>query len=329
MATLRGAIRSYGATVRRIEREQQRRNREAAKRFKEQQKLQALADASQAVEDYNNYVEILQSVHKNCTESVDWNRIKNHPKPLKPTEEWENELKAKTKLENFRPSLFDTIFGSSKKKITRLEDAINLASEKDRKQNDLNFEKYKQELNDWTRLQNISDGIDQKNPEAYKEALLYFDPFSDIGELGSKLDFKFEENLIDINLHVNSLDIIPDYELRQTSTGKLSKKNMAKSKYNELYQDHICSAVIRIAREVFAYLPVEYVRVNAMAELLNTKTGHMEEKAILSVIVPPETIQKLNLDTIDPSDSMQNFVYNMKFVKTTGFKEVSKVELED
>ncbi|KKN93455.1 hypothetical protein LCGC14_0198880 [marine sediment metagenome] len=40
MATLNGAIRSYGAAVRRMEREQQRNARESAKRFKEQQKLE-------------------------------------------------------------------------------------------------------------------------------------------------------------------------------------------------------------------------------------------------------------------------------------------------
>ena len=38
MTTLKGAIRTYGATVRRIERDQQKKARESAKRFKEQQK---------------------------------------------------------------------------------------------------------------------------------------------------------------------------------------------------------------------------------------------------------------------------------------------------
>ncbi|WP_075342366.1 hypothetical protein [Tenacibaculum agarivorans] len=328
MTTIKGVMRSYGATVRRMEREQQRKAREAAKRFKEQQRLQSIEDARQAVKDYNNYVDTLQSLHKNCTEFVDWNQIKSQPKPSIPIVSKENENIAKSKLENFKPSFFDKIFGLTNKKIIRLKNTISSAIEKDKKQSEINSDKYKQELNDWKKLQNISNGIEQKNPEYYKEALQFFTPFSDIGELGSKLEFSFSESLIDIELHVNSLDIIPDYELKQTSTGKLSKKNMAKSKYNELYQDHICSAVIRIAREIFAYLPVEHVRVNAMSELLNSKTGHIEEKPILSVIILPETIDKLNLDTIDPSDSMQNFVHNMKFVKTTGFKEVKKVELE-
>ncbi|REH42505.1 hypothetical protein C7448_1172 [Tenacibaculum gallaicum] len=75
MTTLKGTIRSYGATVRRIEREQQRQAREAAKRFKEQQKQQEIKNAKQAVLDWKNYVETIQSVHKNCTEPIDWLEI--------------------------------------------------------------------------------------------------------------------------------------------------------------------------------------------------------------------------------------------------------------
>jgi len=78
MATLNRAIRSYGATVRRMEREQQRKARESAKRFKEQQKLQEIENAQQAVSDWENYVDTIQSLHKNCTEPVDWEQIKKY-----------------------------------------------------------------------------------------------------------------------------------------------------------------------------------------------------------------------------------------------------------
>ena len=44
--------------------------------------------------------------------------------------------------------------------------------------------------------------------------------------------------------------------------------------------------------------------------------------------MPSKTINSLNLETIDPSDSMQNFVHNMKFTKTKGFCVVKKVDLK-
>lgn len=328
MATIKGAMRSYGAAVRRMEREQQRQARESAKRFKEQQKLEEIANAQQAVSDWENYVDTIQSLHKNSTEPIDWKQIENTVKPTEPILESKNEILAKNKLENFKPSVFDKLFGSTQKKINRLTDLLKQAKEKDKKEYDLNYKEYLEELSNWDELQEISSGVKNKEVDFYKKALQYFDPFSDIGELGTQISFNFEQKHIDVDLHVNSLDVIPDYELKQTTTGKLSKKNMPKSRFNELYQDHICSASMRIAREVFAYLPIDYARINAMAQILNTKTGHLEEQPILSVIFPPETIESLNLETIDPSDSMQNFVHNMKFSKTKGFSVVEKAELK-
>lgn len=328
MATLNGAIRSYGAAVRRAERDQQRRARESVKRFKEQQKLNEIENAQQAVSDYENYVATIQSVHKNCTDSINWNQIENTEKPIEPNFDFKNEIVAKNKLESFKPSIFDKLFGSTQKKINRLNNLLEDAKAKDKKKFDVIYKEYIEEVNNWQELQEISTGIKTKNTEFYKRALHYFDPFSDIRELGTEITFNFEHNYIDIDLHVNSLDSIPDYELKQTATGKLSKKAMPKTRFNELYQDHICSASIRVAREAFAYLPIDYARINAVAKIVNTKTGHLEEQPILSVIFPPETINNLNLRTIDPSDSMQNFVHNMNFNKTKGFSVVERVVLE-
>lgn len=328
MTTLKGAIRSYGAAVRRMEREQQRKAREAAKRFKEQQKLQEIRDAKQAVADWENYVSTIQSLHKNCTKAVDWYQIKNTEKPIEPERQHKNEIVAQSKLDNFRPSFFDNVFNSTQKKINRLAELVEKAKSKDSSEYDLKYKQYLDELRNWEELQEISAGISKNQIESYKRALEFFNPFSDIGELGTQISFSFQENSIDVNLYVNSSEVVPDYELKQTSTGKLSKKNMPKSRFNELYQDHVCSAAMRVARELFAYLPIDFARVNALAKVINNKTGHLEEQPILSVIFSTKTIDSLNLETIDPSDSMENFVHNMKFSKTKGFSIIEKVTLE-
>jgi hypothetical protein len=61
------------------------------------------------------------------------------------------------------------------------------------------------------------------------------------------------------------------------------------------------------------------VIVNAVSDLLKTQTGHMEEKTILSVAIPRDTLGRLNFERVDPSDSLNNFVHRMKFLKTKGF----------
>ena len=139
-------------------------------------------------------------------------------------------------------------------------------------------------------------------------------------------EMQFENELVDATIHVHGDELIPDYTLSQTSSGKLSKKKMAKGAFNELYQDHVCSAVLRVARELFNYLHVTFVRVNAVAEMLNTQTGYKEKLLILSVIIPRDTLDKMNLDAIDPSDSMGNFIHAMKFKKTDGFREIARVD---
>lgn len=328
MATVKGFIRSYGATVRRIEREQQRKARETAKRYKEQQKQEEIANAAEAVASYNEYIELIQSIHKNCTEEIDWNLIKETPRPEEPPRQFFHETKAQERLNKFRPSIFDKLFGSTNRKTKRLKEQIEEAIKKDEKEYKLTRKQYFQDVEEWKLLQGLVGGLENENPESYKDVLQYFNPFSDIGELGTKIEFSISDNQVDIDVHINSEEAIPNYELRQTARGKLSKKNMTKSKFNELYQDHICSSIIRVARELFAYLPLKKARVNAIGQVLNTATGHLEEKPVLSVIMVPETIKALNMETIDPSDSMQNFVHNMKFSKTKGFSPVEKVELK-
>ncbi len=130
-------------------------------------------------------------------------------------------------------------------------------------------------------------------------------------------------------MKVNSEEVIPNEVKTQLKSGKLSVKPMSKTRFYELYQDYICGGVLRVARELFALLPVEFVIVTAVGELLNTKTGYLDEQPILSVIIPRDTINRLNFDLLDPSDSMENFSHNMKFYKTKGFQVVQKLSPSD
>lgn len=331
MATFRSALRSYGVAVRRMELEEKRRARDAAKRFKEQQKMQAIDDARDAVEQWEDYVELLQTMHKLCTDPVDWQEFLDTPTPEVPIHVSLHTAKVQHKIDNFKPSvfdnlLFDRLFSSVEKKKKKLEQQLATAIQKDEKLHADNIEKYRRECEELDYLQSMAKGVLAKEAEHHKNAIEYFDPFSDISGLGSRIEMYFENELVEVSIHVHSDDLIPDYTLTQTSTGKLSKKKMTKSAFNELYQDHVCSVVLRVARELFNYLLVPCVRVNAVAEMLNTQTGYIEKQTILSVVVPRKTLDNMNLDAIDPSDSMGNFIHAMKFKKTEGFQQVEKVD---
>jgi len=323
MVTIKGAMRTYGAAIRRAEKEQQRRARELKKQYKEIQREEEKENARKSYDDWKNYVNLLISLHKNATQSVSWDEIINTEKPKSPIIESRRQIEARKKLEAFQPSFMDKVFGSGKWKKIALEKALKAAIAADNSAQK-NFD---QERSNWEELNRIATGVQEKQIESYLAAISYFDPFGELGELGSQLEFDFNQPLASIDLYVNETDVIPEVELSLTSTGKLSKRNMSKSRYNELYQDHICSSIMRVAREVFAYIPIHLVRINAIMKMVNTSSGHKESQVVVSTIFSLQTLSELNFEGIDPSDAMRNFVCNMQFSKTKGFTSVGKAEL--
>ncbi|PKN14311.1 MAG: hypothetical protein CVU67_06320, partial [Deltaproteobacteria bacterium HGW-Deltaproteobacteria-24] len=54
-------------------------------------------------------------------------------------------------------------------------------------------------------------------------------------------------------------------------------------------------------------------------------TGHEELLPIVSVLISKQKFESLNLNLIDSSDSMTNFIHNMDFKKASGFKAVERI----
>lgn len=120
---------------------------------------------------------------------------------------------------------------------------------------------------------------------------------------------------------------VTDFTVSHLASGKLSRKALPTSKSNEIYQNYVCSCLLRIARKVQARLPVSQVVVHAVAELLNRATGLLENRVILSVAIPRATLERLNFTAIDPYDSMSNFNHSINFTRTGGFKPVDRVSI--
>jgi hypothetical protein len=128
------------------------------------------------------------------------------------------------------------------------------------------------------------------------------------------------------SLFVNNNSVIPKDYKALLKSGKVSVGKLSKTKFFELYQDYVCSAILRVSRELFALLPINMVVVNAIGELLNTSTGYFERKSILSVLIPRDTLERLNFEMLDPSDSMDNFLHKMSFKQTKGFSPIDVID---
>ena len=318
MATTQRIINSYGAAVYNQERELQKKAQKCVKQFKRLQQLQQIENPHEALTAWKSYVANLQSVHKNCIASVDWDRIKRSRKPREPRKTRTNEFEAQLKLANFTPSVLDKISRATQKKINRLKREIDLAKIKDREENDQRYGEYLDDLRNWQDLQEISKGIQKNRTDSYNSALQYFKPFAAIQEYGDDIIYNFNDNTLEIELHVYTDKIIPKYELIQTASGKLYKRMLTPAKMQQLYQNHVYSSSLKIAREVFAYLPLDQVVVNTI-NANNSVISTSDMQPVFTVSFDPKTIENLTTDDIETTDDMLHFVDSMQENQTPVF----------
>lgn len=229
------------------------------------------------------------------------------------------------------PRVFGTGYcGGRSRKRAALQESIKDARRADKEEYRQAIDEYKVAKTDWNSSRRFAARILNGDLDAYKEVIQETSPFRDIDVLGSSIGFRFPNPaVIQAELHVNSEKVIPSEIKSQVTTGELSVKLMPKARFNEIYQDYVCGCVLRVARELFALLPIKMVVVTAFGEILNTQTGHLEEKAVLSVAVPRDFVSQIQWETVDPSDAMENFVHRMCFKKFKGLVAVEPIELSE
>lgn len=323
-----GTMRQINAACNRIERAERRRQRELEKQSKLQAKMQEQDRASYEAQLFDNRISLLLSVHKECGNVWDWSEIQSTPLPAGPMRSNENEMKAQGELDSFKVGIKDRLMGKGELKRTELIKAVDTAKARDEMNYQMLLSAHKQKASEIEKLREVAKKILDGDRQSYLDAIAEVQPFRDIAELGSSIDFNIDSAaLIKATLHVHGDQLVPTEIKTVTKSGKLSIKPMPKNKFFDLYQDYVCGSAFRVARELFALLPVETVVVTVMGDLLNSQTGHMEEKPILSVAMPKSTMKKLNFDNLDPSDALSNFIHNMAFKKGKGFSAVESVGL--
>ena len=329
----KGTVRSLAAIQRQSERTARQRHNQLVKQQKQLEKMEELERASYEVEEFENCLDVLSSIHKECSSPWDWHVILATEPPIKPELLHDHEKSAINKFNGYKPGITDKLLKRIDMKREELSKNIDIGRQLDQEKYQSAVTVYEQELIEWQTTHDLADHILAHDKEAYKKAIIQAEPFIEIIDHGSSVEYEIPNNtLIDIILHVNSEDVIPKQMKTLLKSGKLSVKEMPKSKFYEIYQDYICGCVLRIAREIFALLPIELAIITAVGKILNTKTGYLEESPILSVAIPRTTLQNLNFELLDPSDSMTNFLHRMNFKKTTGFSVVTKIspsELHD
>jgi hypothetical protein len=284
---------------------------------KEREKLQELQRNRLEVELFENRLEMIKSIHKECDDFVDWQEIKNteppfikgHPGPL--------EQHALQELQNYRPGFIARVFNQEEKRVEELRNKVLETRKKD-----------EEEYKEWSSLTETATKVLNGDLDTYFEVIEEFAPLDDLCEFGSGFEFFLvEPHTMEVEFDVQTKNVVPTEMKTLTSTGKVSVKSMPISKYYDIQQDYVCSCILRIARDMFALLPLDTIIIHALDSQLNTATGYHENIVVLSVKIDRTTLNLLNFVTIDCSDSMANFEHKMNFRKTKGFAPVEKMQI--
>lgn len=292
--------------------------REKEKAAAEKQKQLDLEYAKATVEEYEDRITAIKTIHVEHEDPIDWGQIYNiaEPFPDPYTVPGPKEAEARQKQENYKPGFFAKRFKFAEDANQQYyQNLIEAGQKEDRKQYD-----------EWRNLHILAEGAVNGDTDTMLEIIENMAPFEDLTEFGSGFEIGFlNSNIAEVEFTIMADTVVPTESKSLTATGKLSIKQLAKGKRLDLMQDYVCSCILRIAGDLFAILPIGGVLVHAMDTFIDTSMGSTEAKDIVSVFIDKATFSQLTLEAIDPSDAMQNFKCNMTFLKTKGFKPVKRL----
>lgn len=319
----RGLLHAIDAANRRAERESAKRYRENLKRAKEYEKFAEQERARNEVELFEAHVDMLVSMHKDCRSPLNWKAIVEAPALKAPTRASSNEDLARQTLDGYRPGVFARLFRLVEKQRASLEAEVVEGRAADDALYASAQARHARQAQEWQERHDLAQGVLRGDLQAYMDAIEETNPFAEVAELGSTVTVSAHDSaFIEATVQVNTDRVVPQESKSLLSSGKLSVKTLAPSKFNEIYQDYVCGAALRVARELFALLPLDAVDVTAVVDGLNSATGRNEVRTILSVQVTRKIADGINFEMADPSDCMKNFVHTMKFTKSGGFDSI-------
>lgn len=305
----------------REQRKQLKRQKELARILKEFSKYEDQKRAELEVEAFETAVEVLQTVHHQSGQKIDWQAFAFALPPHAPSFYAKNFLNES--LANF----------VALKEGEGIQEKLMEKWQTDEADYHLRYGKYQEDHAEWLKLRELALQILNGDSEAYGEALKVFQPFNELAELGSELTFKVHDpKKVRCTLRINGHGIIPSETKSLTAAGKLSVKTMPKGRFHEIYQDYACGCCLRIGREILALLPVDSVIATILVATVDSATGNPTDLPILSALLERKTMENLNFHELDPSDSMQNFLArgDVKVSKKTGtFCGITPLAYED
>lgn len=317
----------WRGTLRAIEASSRRAARDAERRDKAKRKEAELEYAESTATAFRDYLTQITTLHIADPATIDWHARATATEPKEPRRASHHEDQARNKLETYKPTFLARLLKLENRRRISLQNAIDAAAEQDKTDFAELSERYEQAHATWKDNKDIAERLLAGDATAFINAIRTANRFEQISDIGTKIEVRVTDDRgIYFDLNVMSEEVVPSEKYTLLQSGRLSTREMPKGEFFELYKDYVCSCLLRVAVEAFATIPIKSVVVTALDEMINPKNGLLEKQALVSAFIPKETLDKLNLKNVDPSDAMQNFLHNMNFKKTRGFEPVNAVE---
>lgn len=141
--------------------------------------------------------------------------------------------------------------------------------------------------------------------DTYLQLICEVNPLNDLLAYGGNFEFGTD----------NPSKIEVEFTVNENALSSV-KRQLISTAYNNLLQDYICSVCIRIARDMFALLPVTHTLVHAV----------LSGNTVISVDFDRENLSKVKFGYGDPSDTLSLFKHNMNYNDRSGFAPVAVLE---
>lgn len=141
----------------------------------------------------------------------------------------------------------------------------------------------------WKFLKSISRKVLSGDIDAYLETIEKMRPVDDLLDYGSDFEFGTDNpNLMEVEFRINEHFMLPNANV------------IGVESYEQIFKEYVCASSIRVARDLFALLPVKYVIVYVKKE----------DEVVLQARFNRNEVQKINFKEESSVEIIERFILN-------------------
>lgn len=315
-----GTARTIIPTMNRIDRatkkalrERERKERATAKR--------SMAPAFAAA--YEKLFEQLTRIHCVGYERLDWNEIATRTLVEPAMRRNELEQKARRKLANYQPGLFDALFGNGADRRRALAEKVLEAAKKDAEiyaQAKRNAEVHNLDVN-------LAPSVMALDLNAIETALKAHVPIQDLSQVleGFAVTMPVPGKLV-IYVDAIELDAMPDESIDLGDNDRSVYRALPEGLRQEMHLANVCAVTLRVGLEVMQVVPVEAVDIVTRCFLPNARRD-VDQHPVVYVKLPHHALKAMDMRRLEPVSTITALGGRLDWELGRGFSPIGIADL--